>query len=71
MDLAFIATRIFILKTDDITYLTDDQQRVEALLAAVHALDPGGLVYHIASSNPLPDEVATASPVSDDIVSRR
>ncbi|UVO50095.1 DEAD/DEAH box helicase [Sphingomonas sp. SUN019] len=65
MNIAFIATRIAdTLKTDDIVYLADDQQVAEALSAAVQALVPGGLVYHVGSSDALPGDVAPASPAN-------
>ncbi len=65
MNIANVATRVVaVLEADDIVVLTDDQQAAEALTAAVKALVPDGLVYHIASSDALPGDVAASTPAN-------
>ncbi|GGE19312.1 hypothetical protein GCM10011529_27320 [Polymorphobacter glacialis] len=52
------------LESDDVVYLTDDDQQVDGLAAALQAIVPETVVVYLPSSDALPGDVAPASPAN-------
>ncbi|MGI4878035.1 MAG: helicase-related protein [Janthinobacterium lividum] len=48
----------------DVLFVAADEQRAEAVAAALHALAPGAVVVHCPSSDALPGDIAPASPAN-------